>query len=711
MEADRGALRIADDRDPAGLSDVHYVDVNGGAERLCFLQSGLDVGDGDVVEPVGRDSLPGRGHDAAEHPVADLEHRVFHVGHGKLLGLPAEEPGVELEGGPGVGCDQLVPLDGVWGGTFVFGLGGLAHDLNFVAPGLSGCRQPFNENVTLHGGRNGRRFVWTFAHLKTRSFAVFLAASLAVVPSRGQTKKGAPLFDDLGDHHHAITTQSKEAQRYFDQGVALMYAFNHGEAIRSFEEAARLDPDAAMPHWAIALALGPNINAPMEKEAGPEAWAALKKARKLAGKGSKVEQALIDALSKRYAEDAPEDRAKLDLAYAEAMREVARKFPDDPDAPVLFAEALMDTMPWNYWTEEKKPRAGTAEALGALESVLKRDPSHPGANHLYIHMVEAGPTPENGLAAAWRLEDLVPEAGHLVHMPSHIYLKVGLYHRASAINERAVAADQAYIAACRAQGFYPAIYYPHNIHFLWYARAMEGRSGDALDAARDVSAYVTLCRPDALEKPRQNPLPILTLVRFERWDDALKEPQPEKSGLFEKALVHFARGMAHAGKGQMEDAERESAELEKIAASREAEALDSPYLPATSVLKVATHELAGAMAKARGDVKGMIREYEAAVAAQDELPYMEPPFYHYPVRQKFGAALLAVGRPVEAEAVFRADLERVPHNGWSLHGLSRSLAAQGKTAEAETYGKRFEEAWVHADVELPLSPEEPMAKR
>jgi hypothetical protein len=520
--------------------------------------------------------------------------------------------------------------------------------------------------------------------MKTQWLAGMLALALFLVPGvyaesnpNAQSKRLAPRLDEVGQHPFAVTTSSPEAQRFVEQGLALAYGFNHAEAIRSFQEAARLDPNCAMACWGEALALGPNINAPMTEEAARQAWAALQKAQAAAPKASAREQAYIDALTKRYAEKNPQDRHTLDLAYAKAMREVMKKYPDDLDAATLFAEAVMDTTPWDYWTEKKEAKPLTKEAIAALESVFVRNDKHAGANHLYIHLVESGPHPELGLPAAYRLEELAPDAGHLVHMPGHFYLKTGLYHRATMVNERAIAADQSYMAACRRQGFYPAAYYPHNIHFLWYAQMMEGRSEEAIASARKVSNYVTHCRPDAMEKPRQNPLPALTLARFEKWDEVLKEPLESEDGLFEKGLYHYARALAFAAKGNTAEAAKEKAQLDQILASKEIDALETEVLPSKSVLTVASLELDAAQAKAKKDVSAMIAAYEKAVAAQDKLPYMEPPFCHCPIRQVYGEALLQAKKPADAEKVFRADLERTPHNGWSLYGLWQSLAAQG----------------------------------
>src|SRR5437763_2611101 len=296
---------------------------------------------------------------------------------------------------------------------------------------------------------------------------LLLAPLAAAGRDHGDAGEGkAPLFDNLGAHHHAVTTASKEAPRYFDQGLTLCFAFNHAEAIRSFQEAARLDANCAMAHWGIAFAYGANINMPMPDEAVPKAYAALQKAQELAPKATANEQAYIAALAKRYADKPTKDRAPLDKAFADAMREVVRQFPDDADAATLFAEAVMDTMPWNYWAEDGKPKPETAEALAALEGVLAKHPNHVGACHYYIHAVEASPHPERGLAAAHRLRDLVPGAGHLVHMPSHIYMRIGRYEEAVDANARAVAVDERYIAAAKPDGLYPMMYYPHNIDFL-----------------------------------------------------------------------------------------------------------------------------------------------------------------------------------------------------------------------------------------------------
>lgn len=536
---------------------------------------------------------------------------------------------------------------------------------------------------------------------KSTAVAVVSLLLLLAPAAAGGEARQAPLFDDLGRHHHAITTKSAEAQRYFDQGLILVYGFNHAEAVRSFREAARLDPDAAMPHWGIALALGPNINAPMSDEAVPQAYAAVRRAVELADGASDRERDYIRALEKRYSAEPVKDRSALDRAYADAMRQVAGRHPDDPDAATLMAEALMDTMPWDYWTPEGKPRPGTQEALDALEAVLRRHPDHPGANHYLIHLVEASPNPERGLAAAHRLADLAPGAGHLVHMPSHIYLRLGLYHEASQANERAIRADESYLTQCRRQGFYPALYYSHNMHFLSHTTAVEGRSADALAAAGKTAEHLKhhdLSKMPFMQWMRATPL--MVRVRFGRWDDILAEPAPAEGALFEQAMWRYARGRAFVGKRDADKAAAESKALSEIASSREAETLQVRDLPGASIVRLADQVMAAESAGLRGDTEGRLRGLRDAVAAEDALPYMEPPFWEQPVRQLLGSALLEAGRPAEAEAVYREDLRRHPRTGWSLFGLLESLRRQGRTAEAAEVQDRLRRAWTHADVVL-----------
>ena len=518
-------------------------------------------------------------------------------------------------------------------------------------------------------------------------------------------KPHAPLFDGLGKLQHPVTTSSKLAQRYFDQGLSLCYAFNHREAIRSFEAVALLDANLAMAWWGVAYAYGPHVNKPMTKEDNDAAWAALTKANALRSSASPKEQAYIKALSVRYQEQFKEDRSALDKAYAAAMREVAKKYPDDLDAQVLLAEALMDTMPWDYWKSDRSPKPETEEANAALRYVMARNPHHPGANHLYIHAVEAGPQPELALPSADRLLNYAPQAGHLVHMPSHIYMRVGQYQDAVDSNKRAVRADQSYIRHCRAQGFYPGAYYPHNVHFLWYAYLFQGRTGDALDAANKVAdnAIENYCGPKkAVEGARVRHLPGLTLARFGKWDEVMKIEQPPATNdfLIDRVMWHYARGLAFAARKQTEDASREYAAMTKLVNSAEAKKLDSPQFPAVGMLKVAEHLLA---AKIAPDSKAAIAQLEKAVAAEDALPYMEPAYWPIPTRPTLAAALLHAGDAAKAEAVFREDLKRWQRNGYALFGLEQALRAQGQTQAADAVAREFAEAWKRADVKLDLT--------
>jgi tetratricopeptide (TPR) repeat protein len=467
----------------------------------------------------------------------------------------------------------------------------------------------------------------------------------------------APLFDGLGNHHHAVSTKSARAQRYFDQGLTLCYAFNHKEAIRSFQGALAHDPNCAMAYWGIAYAYGPHVNKPMSEEDNVQAWAAVRKALALKSKASAKERAFIEAMADRYQEAFVEDRSALDKAYAEAMRKVVQEYPDDLDAQTLFAEALMDTMPWDYWTSDRSPKPETEEAFAALRWVLKRNPDHPGATHLYIHAVEAGPNPELGLPAADALAENGPRAGHLVHMPSHIYIRVGRYQDATEANERSVEADLSYIQSCRAQGFYPGVYYPHNVHFLWYANLFEGRSAKALEAAEQAAriAVDNYCGPSkAYEAPRFRHLPWLTQARFGQWDAVLAVERPPSTNdfLIDRVMWHFTRGLALAGRGEVNQAVIEHESMMALIQSEEAQALNSPILPATGILGVADHFLAGKIAAARGDKRDAIAHLEQAVAAEDALPYMEPAFWPFPTRPALGVAYLQAGDATRAERRF-----------------------------------------------------------
>jgi tetratricopeptide (TPR) repeat protein len=530
--------------------------------------------------------------------------------------------------------------------------------------------------------------------------------SKAITASAAAAGEVTPLFGNLGAHHHQITTSSELAQRYFDEGLILTYGFNHGEAIRSFRDAISLDPACAMCYWGIALALGPNINAPMDAAAVPEALAALEKAVELAPAASPSDQAFIKALATRYSAEPDAGRVELDMAYANAMRDLAARYPDDLDAVTLFAEALMDLSPWQYWTPDGQPTAYTPEIAASLESVLARNPDHPGANHYYIHAVEASRTPERALPAARRLETLVPGAGHLTHMPSHVYWRVGQYRDAGRVNEQAISVDEATLrrgvtgADQGSHGFYALAYYPHNVHFLFAASHMQGRGELTLASARKLVAVIpeqAYREAPALEDFR--PMPLFAMVRFGRWSEILAEPRPADDLPYTTGIWHWARGLAYLRQGDTIAAERE---YEQVLAISQADAMRelslASFPKAATLLEIAVHVLGGELDSASGNTDGAIARFEAAIALQDGLAYIEPPAWFYPVRHNLGATLLAAGRAAEAQAIYQEDLRQYPNNGWSLLGLSKSLEAQGKTAEALEARQRFAEAWMHADV-------------
>ena len=521
-------------------------------------------------------------------------------------------------------------------------------------------------------------------------------------------RAGAPLFDGMGSHHHYITRSNPGAQRYFNQGLIIDFAFNHAESVRSFRAAQTLDSKCAMCYWGEALALGPNINVTsngvvvMSDEDRVATHAAIQKALALKDSVSLQESDYIDALAVRYNGDPSTPREPLDLAYVDAMRKLHRKYPDDDDAASLFAESAMNTMPWDYWLDPGNPKPLTEEVLTALETVLKRNPAHPLAIHLYIHAVEASSSPERAEGPADTLADLVPGAGHLVHMPAHIYWRVGRYHDASEANVKAAAVDEAYIEQCNAQGFYPAAYYPHNIHFLWAASSMEGRSKVAIEAARKVAANVRLEMIEQFPGVEFfNTIPLLALTQFGRWDEILAEPQPPEDFEFSNGIWHYVRATAFANQGDIDAARAEREKLVPLRNATDVVFLDTIYYPATSLLKIADELVLGEIAMAEGNADAAASHFLLAVNTQDELPYTEPPFWYYPTRHSLGKALLAADRAAEAEAVYRRDLQDYPRNGWAMFGLIESLKAQGKDATDET--DMFALLWSQADVTLTSS--------
>ncbi len=510
----------------------------------------------------------------------------------------------------------------------------------------------------------------------------------------------APALLDLGPHTFPVSTRNKLAQRYMNQGMNLSYGFNHAEAGRAFEEAARLDPTLAMAYWGQALVLGPNINAPMPAEAEGPALEYIQKAVSLKAGASPRERVLIAALEKRYTGN-PDQRKANDKAYADAMRQAHARFTDDLDIAMLYVESVMDLNSWGYWMRDGYPMPETTEIVALTESVMRRNPIHPGAVHFYIHLVEPTSTPERGEVAADTLLGLMPAAGHLVHMPSHIYLRVGRYADAIKSNQMAMAADKKYLAQRHASGIYPVMYVPHNIHVLWAAAAMDGQSQLAIDAARQVASTIddaTLRQVPAAAIYRV--VPYWAYARFGRWNQILQEPAPPATNAFLKGGWHYVRGLAFSATRQLQQAEQELATLREIV---KGPGLDVPLMSLNTgraVLVIGPEVLAGEIALARGQFETAINHLERAVRLEDELAYTEPPELHAPARLTLGAMLLEAGRPAEAETVYWEDLRRNRNNGWALYGLLQALRVQNKNDRAALVEARFKEAWARADVEL-----------
>jgi tetratricopeptide (TPR) repeat protein len=508
-----------------------------------------------------------------------------------------------------------------------------------------------------------------FAAASTLLFIAF-ANSARAEPSASPTPSASdlqaaidlarePIFDGLGSLHHSVTTKTNStlAQRFFDQGLTFVYAFNHDEAAGSFEEAAHLDPDMAMAYWGIALSLGPNINLPEDNDRGKMAYAAMVKAKTLEGNVSAAERKYIDALAQRYAPDGRMNDA-LQLAYANAMREVAHQNPDDADAGALFAESMMDLHPWGLWTLDGKPVDGTPEIVATLEGVMAKFPDHLGANHYYIHAVEASPDPGRALPSAERLPKLAPAAGHIVHMPAHIYFRTGDYDASAAANEAAIKADKVYLRERNPKGVYPMMYVPHNIQFLW--------------------------------------------ARFSNWDAILKEPAPPADLTFTTGVWHYARGLALAAKNRPDDALAQKKKVDAIIVAIPADRIVG-FNTADKLLAMGSATLAGEIESAKGQHDEAINYLKEAVAIQDALNYEEPPPWYYPVRETLGMELLAAGKTADAEQVFRDDLKQNPENGWSLNGLALCLHARNASDEAASVDARLKKAWAHADVKLPAA--------
>ncbi|GEP97096.1 tetratricopeptide repeat protein [Chitinophaga cymbidii] len=516
--------------------------------------------------------------------------------------------------------------------------------------------------------------------------------------------KKAPRLEGLEGINFSISTKNKEAQEYFNQGMMLLYGFNHAEAARSFYEAARLDTTCAMAYWGYAYVLGPNYNGGMEEDNFQRAYEAAAKAKSLDAPCTGKEKALIHALTSRYAMPAPSDRKPLDIAYAASMKKVYEQYPADPDIGALYAEALMDIHPWDlYEKKTKKPHPWTQELLAVLEHLIKLNPRHPGAHHFYIHALEASATPEKALPSARALDTLVPGAGHLVHMPSHIYINTGDYHAGALSNIRAVEVDSSYAAACHAQGAYPLAYYPHNYHFLAALATLEGNSAMAWKAAKKLQEHTA---QDIMHLPEWGTLqhyytiPYYVAVKFGMWDTILSIPAPPKDLVYPRAIRHYARGMALLGKNSISGAKAELDKLKTLAADTILQHITVWDINTTAdLVQIALKVLSAKAAVKNNDPAAAIALLREAVAIEDDLNYNEPPDWFFSVRHYLGTVLLDAGKYREAESVYREDLQTWKKNGWALIGLYHSLVAQNKNSEAEKIKPAFDEAWRFADVE------------
>jgi tetratricopeptide (TPR) repeat protein len=513
-------------------------------------------------------------------------------------------------------------------------------------------------------------------------------------PAQTQPKP-VTLVTGIGDSHHPVSTSNPLAQKFFDQGLRFIYAFNHDEAARSFQQAAKLDPKLAIAYWGIAEAVGPNYNDPASDERFMQAHQAIQKAVELSANSSPSEKAYIAAMAKRFPADPKADRRKAAEDYCDAMRELVKQFPDDLDAATLFAESGMNLHPWGLWHHDGSPEQGTEEIMTTLESVLRRDPNHIGAIHYYIHTVEASRNPEKALAGANKLASMAPAAGHLVHMPAHVYIRTGDYAAAVSTNEKAAVADQAYIKASRAQGIYPMMYYSHNLHFIAICASMNGNYAEAKQKADMLAAHV---RPHAKEMPPIEPfaaIPYAVDVRFHKWDSILKTPKPDADFKATTLFWHFARGMAFAGKGNVPEAQKEYEVLAEAEKNIPEDAIFAmPVNNKTKdIVKIARNVVGAKIAMAKKDSPGAIVLLREAVSVEDSLKYGEPPDWFFPVRESLGAALLLSGDNTGAEKVFREDLERNPRNPRSLFGLMRALNAQGRTHDAWFVEKQFRASW------------------
>jgi tetratricopeptide (TPR) repeat protein len=513
--------------------------------------------------------------------------------------------------------------------------------------------------------------------------------------SAGAQAKSASLMTGYGDWHHPVSTKNAQAQAFFDQGLRLIYAFNHDEAMRSFQRAGELDPKLAMAYWGIAEAVGPNYNDPASEGRFVQAHAAIEKALTLGADASESDQAYIAALAKRFPADPKSDLHVAAEQYRDAMRDVVKRFPDDLDAATLFAEAGMNLHPWGLWRPDGTPEEGTEEIVSTLESVIRRDPNHLGAIHYYIHSVEASSSPERALAGANRLAQLAPAAGHIVHMPAHIYIRTGDYQAAVKTNQKAALADQAYLQAGAAPGIYSMMYYSHNLHFIAMAAAM---NGNYLESRRGAQLLAANVGPHVKDMPPLEgfmTVPLAVEVRFHKWNEILKAPQPDPAMHTATVFWHFARGLALAGTGKLEEAE---AEHKFVAEAEEKTPPDAVFqMPINNktkdILKIAENVLGARISLAKGDMDATVNQLRAAVAVQDSLKYDEPQDWFYPVRESLGAVLLKIGDDAGAEEAFRADLDRNPRNPRSLFGLEQALKAMDRNYDAGFVRKQFDANW------------------
>jgi tetratricopeptide (TPR) repeat protein len=544
------------------------------------------------------------------------------------------------------------------------------------------------------------------SHLKTAAalalwmtvMATYAVAHDPIVSAKAEQadiQNAVPLYDNLGDLSYPITTQNPMVQRYFDQGLRLTYAFNHAEALRAYREAQRLDPHCAACYWGEAFVLGPNINASMDDDASNPTVAAIQKARALAQYASEREQALIGALAKRYSDDPKADRGALNRAYADAMAAVRQRFPDDQDIGVLYIDAVMNVSPWDYWEADgQTPKGNIGDAIQVAEQILATNPNHPGAIHLYIHLTEASTTPERAEPYANRLAALMPGAGHLVHMPSHTYYRVGRYEDSAQTNKVAVQADETYLARASADNIYRFGYYPHNIHFVLVSAQMAGDGPTVMAYAKRLEGKI----PDAMAEQvgwvqAIRTAPYFAHAQFSSPETTLALPDPGDKFPLIQAMWHYARGTAFAAQNEVEKAKSEAAHIAELNRRTDFSALLAWTVPAPDLLNLARHVIEGRIAQAQGNPVQAIKEFEIAVAIQDSLAYTEPPYWYYPVRQTLGAALMQAGRAKEAESVFEQTLKKVPKNGWALYGLMEAQKAQGKQVQAQATQKRLQQAW------------------